>query len=238
MILDIDNASSVQSFVNKITAGWFDIDSMYHTLKSNSHTNRSNFWKITDYMIDVISNSLDCSPRDFLKIWEQKCLKHDAMLMGYHCTRHSNESVFTNKGILPLSEKTIEISSVQKNIAAKETWGYRSTSGVGPYFFLSYKAAKNPDNHFYLSGPEILLAVDGHQPTNNPAESIPLIIHCAILFSIIPNKKFCTFCIVKAHLIFLDPDPEDDSENLFEGSSIDLHGCALDPQHIVKIEKI
>jgi hypothetical protein len=238
MKLDVDNSSSVQSFVNKITADWFDIDSTYHTLKSNPHTNLSDFFYHSYYMMDVISNSLGCSPRDFLKTWEKKCLKHNAMLMGYHCTRHSNERVFINKGILPLSEKLIETSSVQKNIDAKETWERRLTNSPGPFFCLSYEEAKKPDNYFCRSGAEILSRVDGLQPTNNPAESVPLIIHCAIPFSIIPNKEFCTFCIVRAYLFFLDPDPEDGSENLFEGYSIDLCGVSLKPQHILRIEKI
>ncbi len=236
MILDIDNSSSVQSFVSKITKDWFDIDSMYYALKSKSHINWTDFWNTTDYMVDIISNYLDCTSEDFLKIWEKKCLEHGTRLMGYHCTRHSNKSVFTDNGILPLSEKTIEISSNQKSMKAREAWEYRSTRGVGPYFFLSYKAAKNPDNHFCRNGPEILLACAGHQPTNIPEKSIPLIIHCAIPFSILFNKKFYTFCILRAYFNFLDP--EDDSENLFEGYSIDLNGSTLDPQHIVRMEEI
>ena len=236
MILDIDNSNSVQSFVIKITANWFDIDSMYYALKSDSQTNWGDFWNITDYMIEIASNYLDCVSRDFLTIWEQKCLDHDAMLMGYHCTRHSNKSVFTDNGILPLSEKTIAISSVKKNIKVKEAWEYRSKIGVGPYFFLSYKAAKNPDNYFCRNGPEILLTCAGHQPTNISEKSIPLIMHCAIPFSILPNKKYYTFCILRAYFNLLDP--EDDSGNLFESYSIDLNGMALKPQHIVRIEEI
>ena len=236
MILDIDNPDSVQTFVKSLSEDWFDIDSMYYNLKANSVTNSPRFWAETGHFLDIISKYLNLTPYEFLKIWEQKCLEHGAMLMGYHCTRHSDKEVFIKKGILPLSKKTIKISLNHKNSEAEEAWRYRSTKGAGPYFFLSYKSAKNPDNHFHQYGPEILLAVDGHQPTNKPAESIPLIIYCAIPFSIIPNKKFCTFCILKAHFNFLDP--EDDSDNLFEAFSINLNGSALDPQHIVKIENI
>ena len=236
MIIDIDNSDSVRSFVSKITADWFDINSTYYALKFDPHTNLTKFWNITDYMVDRISNYLDYTSEYFLKIWEQKCLEHDATLMAYHCTRHSNKEVFIKKGILPLSEETIKISKKQENPEAEEAWEYRSTRGSGPYFLLSYKSAKDPENHFHQYGPEILLAVHGHQPTNNPKKSIPLIIHCSIPFAIVPNKKFYTFCILKAYFLFLDP--EDDSENLFEDSSIDLNGSPLVPKYIVRIEEI
>ena len=236
MILDIDNSGSVESFVSRITANWFDVNSMYFALKFDSLTNLTNFWNITDYMVDKISNYLGCTSEYFLKNWEQKSLELNALLMCYHCTRHSDKEVFIKEGILPLSEKTIKLSKNQQKSQAEEAWEYRSKRGSGPYFFLSYKSAKDPDNHFHQYGPEILLAVDGHQPSNNPKKSIPLIIHCAIPFSVIPNKKFCIFCILKAYFLFLDP--EDDPENLFEGSPIDLNGSALDPKHIVRIEEI
>ena len=235
MILDIDNSSSVQSFVSKITSDWFDIDSIYYNLKSDLQINWGNFWNITDSMIDIISNCLQCISEEFLNLWEKKCTEHGAMIMGYHCTRHSYKEGFVKNGILPLSEETIKLSQNQKRPEAEKAWSYRSTRGSGPYFFLSYKSAKNPDNHFF-KGPEILLAVTGHQPTSNSEKSIPLIIHCAIPFSILPNKKYFTFCILRAYFNFLDP--EDDTEDFFEGYSIDLNGSALDPQHIVRIEDI
>ena len=43
------------------------------------------------------------------------------------------------------------------------------------------------------------------------------------------------FCILKAFFNFIDPD--DDSNNLFEGYSIDLKGNKLDTEHIVRIEE-
>ena len=67
-------------------------------------------------------------------------------------------------------------------------------------------------------------------------ESIPLIIHCAIPFEILPNKNYYTFCILRAYFNFLDP--EDDTEDFFEAYSIDLNGNALDPQYIVRIEAV
>jgi len=114
MIIDIDNSSSVQSFVSMITSDWFDIDGMYYDLKSDPQTNWTNFWNITDSMINIISNCLGCTSEEFLKSCEKKCTEHDAKLMGYHCTRHSNKEVFTRNGILPLSEETINLSQTQK----------------------------------------------------------------------------------------------------------------------------
>lgn len=235
MIIDIDNSKSVQYFVSRIVSDWFDIDGMYNDLKSDSQTNWSNFWNITDNMINIISNSLGCTSAEFLKNWEGKCAEHDATFMGYHCTRHSDKEVFIRNGIKPLSDEIIKPSQNQKRPDAPETWSYRSMRGSGPYFFLSYKSAKNPDNHFFR-GPEILLAVNGHQPTNNSKKSIPLIIHCEIPFSILPKKNYYTFCALRAYFNFLDP--EDDTQDLFEGYSIDLNGSALDPQYIVRIEGI
>jgi len=100
---------------------------------------------------------------------------------------------------------------------------------------LSYKSAKDP-NHNFFNGPEILLAVAGHQPSNNSKKSLPLIIHCEIPFFILPNKDYYTFCTLMAYFNLLDP--ENDTENYFKGYSIDLKGMALDPKHIVKIEEI
>lgn len=235
MILYIDNSKSVQTFVRKITSDWFDVDSMYYELKSDSQTNWTNFWNITDSMINTISNYLKCSPDQFLKFWEEKCFIYGGMVKGYHCTRHSNKEVFFKNGILPLSEKTIEYSNNHQQPDAVEIWNYRSTIGAGPYFCLSYKSAKDPNNH-YFNGPEILLAVNGHQPTMNSEKSIPLIIHCEIPFSILHNKKYFIFCTLKAYLNFLDP--EDGTEDLFEGASIDLNGNHLEPKYIVRIEEI
>ncbi len=235
MIIDIDISSSVRSFVSMITSDWFDIDDMYNDLKSESQTNWTNFWKIDYCMIDIISNWLGFTSEEFLKNWEKKCEEHDAMFMCYHCTRHSNKEVFIRNGILPLSEEIIKLSQNQKRPDAEEIWSYRSMRGPGPYFFLSYNSAKNPDNHFFR-GPEILLALNGHQPTSNLEKSIPLIIHCKIPFLILPKKNYYTYCILKAYFNFLDP--EDDTENLFEGDSIDLNGNSLDPQYIVRIEEI
>jgi len=235
MIIDIDNANSVQSFVSMITSDWFDIDAMYYDLKSKSQINWTNFWNITHNMIDIISNCLGHTSEEFLNSWETKCIEQDAKIMGYHCTRHSNKEVFIKNGVLPLSEETINLSQTQKRPDAENLWDYRSKRGSGPYFFLSYKSARNPNNHFF-KGPEILLAVNGHQPSSNSEKSSPFIIHCAIPFSILPDKKYYTFCILRAYFNFLDP--EDEIESFFEAYSIDLKGNTLDPQHIVKIEYI
>jgi hypothetical protein len=64
----------------------------------------------------------------------------------------------------------------------------------------------------------------------------PLIIHCAIPFSILPVDNYYIFCMLRGYFLFIDLD--DDSANLFEGYSIDLCGSSLDPKYILKIEEI
>ena len=179
MILDIDNSESVQAVVNKLTEYWFNPDKMYSDLKANGKTNSPDFWGITDHMIDNISEDLNQTPEEFLNIWNQKCVTCSVKIIGHHCTRHSNKEVFTGKGILPLSDETIKIHRNQ-NMEAERMWEYRSQRSPGPWFLLSYKDAKNPNNHFCNNGPEILLACDGYQPNIEPAKSIPLRI-CEII---------------------------------------------------------
>lgn len=222
MIIDIDSSDSVQSFVKKITKDWFDIDSLYAELKAGSFTDSSNFWNITDDLINVVANHIDQSPQDFLNKFTKKCSAHDARIMGYHCTRHGDKDVFIKNGILPLSEETIKLQKDQKTPEAEQLQRYRTTAGSGPYFFLSYQNAKYPDNHYCQHGPEILLGCNGQQQNNISSESIPLIIHCAIPFFILPDPKYYVFCILRAYFIYIDS--EDDSGNLFKDYSIDLKG--------------
>lgn len=234
MIVDIDNSESVQALVGKVLEYWFDPKGMYCDFKANGKTNSPDFWAITDRLLANISEYLDQKTGEFLDTWNQKCVTLGARIMGYHCTRHSNKKVFVEKGILPLSNETIKIFKDREQ-SKKEMWEYRSQR-PGPYFLLSYAYAKNPNNHFCKSGPEILLGCPGYQVDVNPDKSIPLVIHCAIPYSILPDKDYYTFCILRAY--FNSIDPEDDSNNLFEGYSIDLKGNALDPQYIVRVEEI
>lgn len=236
MIFDIDSSNSVQTFVKAITEGWFDIDSLYAEIKAESFTNSPNFWNITENLMNVVSSHLNHEAQEFLNIFVQKCRTHNARIMGYHCTRHSDKNVFLKNGILPLSEEIIKFPKNQKTEKADRMLEYRLTRGPGPYFFLSYTNAKDPNNYFCQKGSEILMACNGQQQSDISSESIPLIIHCAIPFSILPDHTYYMFCILRAYFIFIDP--EDDSENLFEGYSIDLKGKPLGPQYIVKIEEL
>ena len=133
-------------------------------------------------------------------------------------------------------KKQLNSQKIKKTKEAEELKKYRATTGAGPCFFLSYQDAKNPNHPYCQRGPEVLLGCKGKQQNNISSESIPLIIHCAIPFSILPDFKYYVFCILRAYFIFIDP--EDDSGNLFEGYSIDLMGKALDQQHIVKVEEL
>ena len=135
------------------------------------------------------------------------------------------------------------------------TWKYRSGKGSGPYFFLSYRNASEPDNFFHASGTEIwwlfcdilikyCKAKQIAMPWSGRNECRkfiagklkPLIIHCAIPFSILPVDNYYIFCMLRAFFLFIDPD--DDSANLFEGYSLDLCGSSLDPKYIQQIEEI
>jgi hypothetical protein len=235
MILDIDTSKSVLLFVNKVTEHWFNPEEVYFNLKSKGITNTSDFWSITDYLLDHVTKYLDLTNNEFVTIWNEKCSMNSAKIMGYHCTRHSNKEVFIQKGILPLSNETIKIYEQQsQTIEAKEMWEYRSKRSPGPWFLLSYKDAKNPNNYFCNYGSEILRACSRHQPNVDSASSIPLILHCAISYSLLRDKNYYSFCILRAYFNFIDP--EDDLN--FEGYSIDLHGTTLEPQYIIRVEEL
>jgi hypothetical protein len=144
--------------------------------------------------------------------------------------------VFLEKGILPLSEETVRVSdNGSQAMRGKSMWEYRSQRSPGPCFLLSYKCAKRPENPFCLEGPEILLGCAGEHIGVDPAKSTPLIIHCAIPYSLLSEKDYFAFCVLCAYFNFLDPD--DDPSGLFDGYSIDLRGKTLDSRHIVRIEE-
>lgn len=236
MIIDIDSKDSVLTILKAITEKHFDIGEIYSELKSNSITSSLDFWKITDYCIDQISDYLNLTSIHFEEIMKKELVKHDAKLMGYHCTRHSDKNCFLKNGILPLSEKTVELSENQNSSRASDLKRIRTKQGPGPYFFLSYLDTKSPNNIYCQNGPEILIACNGNQPGNIVSEAIPLIIHCAIPFSILPDFKYYLFCILVAYFNFLDP--EDETENIFSGWAIDLKNKALPPQYIVNVEEV
>jgi hypothetical protein len=235
MIIDIDNSESVQAAVSQISDGWFDPVKMYADLKANSNTNSSGFWNIATHMLNDVSGILGRTSAQFLNQWDQRCIGNDLMFMGYHCTRHSDKRVFSEKGVLPLSENTVSfLDDKYQTAQGRDMWEYRSQRTPGPWFFLSYKCAKSPDNHFCLKAPEILLACAGNHVGVDLAKCAPLIIHCAIPYSFLSEKNLFAFCVLRA--FFNSLDPEDDLN--FDGYSIDLKGKNLDPQHIVRIEEL
>ncbi len=235
MIVDIDDIDSVKGFVSMIAENWFNPDKMYSDLKANGTTESSEFWGIPKDLLTIVSEYLNHSSDEFLHTWNVKCSKHNTKIMGYHCTRHSNEEVFAEKGILPLSDETIKITeNLDNNIEAKETWEKRFQKSPGPWFLLSYEDAKNPNNNFCINGPEILQLCSGHQPNADSANSIPLILHSAIPYSMLNDKEYIVFCILRAYFNFIDPE---DGFN-FDGYSIDLNGRKLEPKYIINYEKI
>ncbi len=220
-----------------VSKDWFDPVEMYAGLKAAGKTDSSGFWGIAGKMLTDVSNFLGWPSDQFLNEWDQRCGDNNIKFMGYHCTRHSDKQVFLEKGILPLSEETVQLSDdSRQTVQGKCMWEYRSRRSPGPWFLLSYKCAQEPENHFCLKGPEILLACVGDHVGVDPAESSPLIIHCAIPYSLLSEKDYFTFCVLRAYFNFIDP--EDELGNLFHGYSVDLRGKVLEPRHIIKIEEI
>lgn len=237
MIIDIDNPESIQTAIGLITKDWFNPEEIYMRLKDAGETGSAGFWNIHADMVAAISRLFGYTSDEFLNKWDQRCIGNDMKFMGYHCTRHSDKRVFLEKGILPLSNETVSIA----HNGSQSAWETsirecRIERSPGPFFLLSYKCAKKPDNHFCLHGPEILLGYAGHHIGVDPAKSVPLIIHCAIPYLLLFQKDYFAFCVLRAHFNFLDP--EEDTRDLFDGYSIDLRGRALDPEYIVGIEEI
>ncbi len=237
MIIDIDDRKSIQTATELVSKDWLDPAIMYADLKTAGKTDSSGFWGTPAHMVASVSRFLGCTSDEFLNEWDQRCIGNDMKFMGYHCTRHSDQRAFLEKGILPLSEETVKLSSgSNQSVREKSMWEYRFRRSPGPYFLLSYKCAKKPDNDFCLDGPEILLSCVGQHVGVDPDEAVPLIIHCAIPYSFLSETDYFAFCVLRAYFNFLDP--EDNSSDLFDGYSIDLQGKALDPKHIVRIEEI
>ena len=235
IIIDIDNSESVQAAVSQISEDWFAPVEMCADLKTNGKTNSLNFWSIATQMLTDVSGFLGCTSTQFMNEWDRRCIGNNTKFMGYHCTRHSDERMFIEKGVLPLSEDTIRLSEDKgQTTLGKNIWEYRSQRSPGPFFLLSYKCAKSPENYFCLRGPEVLLSCAGHHVDVDSAKSVPLIIHCAIPYAALSEKDYFAFCLLRAYFKFLEP--EDDLDNLFDGYSIDLKGNGLDPRHIVRIE--
>jgi hypothetical protein len=236
MIVDIDSEKSVLSIVRDLTAAWFSVDDLYIEIKASGKTESSGFWNITSTLLDTIANYLHMMPDNFREQWNRQCSVNALKIMGYHCTRHRNQDVFLRRGILPLSDEIIsaffsEIAALlpssslnttalvelTKNVSKDNMWKYRSGKEAGPYFFISYKEAKNQDNDFHKSGPEIWwLCTDnllGYCHENNidiacsdrfalrdiiSGELLPFIIHCEIPYSMIPFKDDCAFYMLRA----------------------------------------
>jgi hypothetical protein len=172
MLLDIDKIESVIESVE--TIAWFDVRKLYKDLKTDNETHSINFWNITEHLLRVVSVRLGQSQEAFIDYWRNRCLAIGVEIMGYHCTRIHDPQIFRNQGIIPLNENSLEtffsllklafptflLPDRQKQeliqiIKDDSIWKYRAGTGAGPYFFLSCRSARNPDNSFYASGTEI-----------------------------------------------------------------------------------
>ena len=236
MLIDIDNSKSVISAVKYIELDWVKFASIYYKIKSDKNVGLGNFWNITDEMIRVISEKIHCSPEEFKTAFSSRLVNQGVKLMGYHCTRYSNKESFIKKGILPLSNSTIQFPEKQDSNIAENTLEYRLNKGPGPYFCLSYASAKDPNNHYCNFGAEVLLGCNGKQENNDSSQLKPMIIHCSIPFSLLPDHEFYIFCILRAYFSIIDPS--DETENLFYDYAIDLKNQTLPPKCILKIEEI
>lgn len=143
-----------------------------------------------------------------------------------------------------------EKERIISRIIQTNDWKHRVR--FGPNFFFSYQYARNQNNDFLKSGSEIRsVCVDKtiqycsenniRVPANNGSEwreriarnMKPIIIHCLIPYSILPNKPYCSFCMLKS--LFNNLDPED---NFIEDATLHLGGTSLDPKHIIDIEEL
>ena len=182
-----------------------------------------------------MGEALNCTQEEFLKKWGEACIEHDARIMAYHCTRHSNQNNFLKYGVLPLSNYLVKFNEARTAIKDNMILTYRFTKATGPFFYISYRAAKKSGKHYLKSGAEIFNVKEGSLLNNVPEESLPLIIHCDLPFSILPSQKLYAYYALRAFFEIIDPDGEPIG---FEGASIDLKGRALDPKYIVKIEEV
>ena len=271
LVFNIDDPKSVEKSIHHITEDWFDPNMIYINLKSRSTTDTSAFWFETKYLLENISLALSMPYEDFNREFGDRCQKLDLRIMAYHCTRARHTQVFLKSGILPLTEKVLWdflsestaafsnllLSKDDKNaivwrIMQTEAWNYRATTGAGPYFFLSYQAARDEGNDFLKSGSEIWwICVDNlsqycyendiELPTTNRVEwrekigqnKNAVIVHCLMPYSLLPNNPYYVFCMLRS--FFNNFDPEDD---LSETVSIDLRGKALGLQYIAEIEQM
>jgi hypothetical protein len=149
------------------------------------------------------------------------------------------------------------IAELTRSIVRDDKWKHR-LSRPGPCFLMSYKEAKIPDNDYHRNGSEIwllfadyLLRYCREKTIRIPYYNIaalrgiisealtPFIIHCAIPYSMIPSKDYCTFNILRAFFTFIDPDDDlDDDPKEISGKAIDLNGKILEPKYFIRIETL
>lgn len=274
MIFDIDNKTSVLKTVETLTSDYFDIKVLYSNLKKNNITSYPDFWAANDHLLTVIADHLEQPLDTFTQQLVNNCLENSLRIIGYHCTRHRKQNIFKEQGILPLTSKIIEnflseieqvfhpfrLQDEQKRelieiIKGTRIWVYRSGTGAGPYFLLSYVDAKDPQKDFHKNGSEFYWSLideltkycranditlpysDRSECRCKIAEELkPLIIRCAIPFNILDDKNYYISCMLTAYFNFFDPDK--DSSFPFEGLSIDLKGTPLEAANILHIENI
>jgi len=271
IIFDIDDPRYVEESINKVAKDWFDPKSIYFSLKAGGITDTADFWHVTRFLLENIAHSLSITCEEFIREFKDRCNNLDLKIMAYHCTRSRRPQDYLKHGILPLSEKVLcaflaesyvafptfslsneDRESIIGRVIQTDAWNYRGGIGTGPYFFLSYQEAKDPNNDFLKSSSEIWwVCVDNliqycsehniRLPTMNRYEwrekirqsMKAVIIHCLIPYSFLAKEPYYAFCMLRS--FFNNLDPEDDS---FETGCIDLRGKSLDPQYITKIEEM
>jgi hypothetical protein len=240
MIIDIDSSDSVKKTVTQVSENWFDAKKTFFGLKGLSKTEDPNFWGNEKYFWEVFSEFLSQTTEVFLKRFHETCIANNVKVMGYHCTRYKDEESFMKKGILPVTH-IIDKNIVDTNnieCTANDTLNYRLEKDPGPYFFLSYKRAKKANNFYLTNGHEISLLyrkINTHRGISTE-ELIPIVFHCKIPYSILPEDSAYPYFFLMAYFNFLDPT--DDSESFCDEFSITLKGETLNPKYIVRSEKL
>jgi hypothetical protein len=151
---------------------------------------------------------------------------------------------------MPLA--AVDYEKIFKAVVNDEQWKYRVEQGSGPYLFLSYKAASKSDNPFLVNGPESWwYCIDEFikyyrknirsciVPNRLDLMKVlceylkPIIVHCIIPFSILPDRYYYIFYILRAFFNSIDP-----GETNWDAYSLDLRGTSVAPVFIVQIEEL
>ncbi len=160
--------------IENITKNWFDAKELYNKIRQDGKITSPSFWHETAHLLNCVSGFLSCTKDEFMGEWNTRCENNDLHIMAYHCTRAFSSDSFLKKGLLPLSEETLEeflrqsyiafpslrisdndMELIMREIVNEPVLKIRlKDKQAGPHFFLSYLRAKEEDNNYLNHGPE------------------------------------------------------------------------------------